>query len=79
MIEEIAHYLEDTKGEKSSKRLGYVVALFNFLLLCDVALFTFLIKGKGELALELLIYLGGAVLVMGGFVVTEVFKRKKHE
>ena len=83
IVKGIANYLEGKAGEKSSKRLGYIFSLFQLCFMCDVALAWFLWKGKHDLALDLLVYFGGAVLIMGGFVTAEVFKNlkkgKKHE
>jgi hypothetical protein len=73
-IKQVAEYLEGKKGEKSSKRLSYIFSLSQLVMMLWVVLIWLLAKEKFDLALEVVLYFGGAVLFMGGFVVAEEIK-----
>lgn len=75
-LKALKEFLGDSKGNKSSKRLGWLISLMQLLIAFWVALLAFLYRGEYNLALDLFDSLKWAVVVMGGFVIAEHFKKK---
>lgn len=73
----IGEFLEDRRGYKSSKRLGYIIALtivfYKFIDLLD----KLVDAGAYNEASNVFMYGGIGMLVMGGFVTAEIFSKIK--
>lgn len=76
IIRSFLRFLEGKEGERSSKRLIFVGSAIQLSLMVGSTLAWFLYNREYELSIDLLKAFGGAVLVMGGFVTAEVFKKK---
>ena len=76
IIKSFLKFLEGKGGERSSKRLIFVGSAIQLSLMVGSTLGWFLYKKEYDLAIDLIKAFGGAVLIMGGFVATEVFKKK---
>jgi len=75
-LKALKEFLSDSAGQKSSKRLMFLVSILNLILAFWFALIFLLIKTQYNLALEL--WNSFAILsgTLGGIVFGEVFKKK---
>jgi hypothetical protein len=69
-------FLQDRDEHLSSKRLGFLGSLPNWLLMAWVTLITLLFKGKYQLAVDMVWSVGVVTLGFAGFVASEFFRKK---
>ena len=68
-------FLQDSNGEFSSKRLGFIVTLVVAIISTLITLAVLLFKTKYELAISLVDSIWMAACGFAGIVATEIFKK----
>lgn len=76
MLYNMIKFLQGKKGERSSKRLAFLFGLLQLSIMVIVSLIYAFYHNDGVLILDIIQNFGLCVLVMGGFVTAEVFKKK---
>ena len=69
-------FLQDRDGHLSSKRLGFLRSLSNWLRMAWITLAVLLYKGQNQLAVDLIQSIGLATFGFAGAVASEFFKKK---
>ena len=76
ILKYLLSFLESENGETSSRRLIFILSGIQLCLMTLGTLIYLLVKEKYPVAFDLLKAFGSFVLISGGFVTADIFKKK---